>query len=141
MRFRSKNPPARHVIDDDTGIELIEKDWEETAELWVLEGIDHRRYGFTFIFRDPKWIAPDGGHDIEFRVKGLERMYESKRPDGTVVQLLEIYGVQISREEFAKRFSLYAKGDPRKIHDLEDFLTQAILFYLGKTQDKTVTFA
>jgi hypothetical protein len=130
-----------HVIDDDTGIELIEKDWEMRVRWWTREGYDSRIDGVTLVFRDPTWHSPTGGHDIEFTAKGVRRILETKQEDGRVIKMGQMYCMEIPTKDFDERFAAYVGRDKEKLQQLKEYMTEIILFYLGtKVPDRVVKF-
>jgi hypothetical protein len=140
MRFRPVETSIRHIIDDDSRIEFLEKNARERVQRWTEEGWESRTSGVTFIFRDPAWSRPDGTRDVEFTAKGLARIGETKYSDGNTVRFTQLYGIEIRGDEFDNCFRQYTGGDKMKFEHVREFVTQAILTYLGNVPDKTVTF-
>jgi hypothetical protein len=135
MNFRPKTTSHSHLIDDETGIEFLEKDVEVRIGHFTREGWDSRTSGVVFVFRDPRWKG-----SIEFPAMGLGRIGETKWSDGTVTRFDQIYGFSIQAKVFDERFGAYTNGDPAELAKVKRLVTEAIIVYLGKTPDKEVLF-
>jgi len=143
MRFRPLNDKTSmaHLVDEDTGIEFFEKDLAARVKSWTREGVDFRRYGLVFVFRDPRWTGPNGTHDIEFKAVGRERPVERKyENDPKVYRGTQIYGIDIATADFVRSFAPYTGGDRTKTDEIRKYVTAAILSYLGTIPDTEVNF-
>jgi hypothetical protein len=140
MNFKPKEKSLSHLIDEESGIEFLEKNVQERVKRFIREGWDTRATSVTFVVRGATRPGAGGSGDIEFPAKGLTRAAETKYADGNTVRYAQLYGFEIPYKEFLKSFSQYVGSDPNRLEQVKKFVTEAILTYLGNVQDKKVIF-
>jgi hypothetical protein len=128
--------PAREVVDEDTGIEVIEKNWKARVRTWEMSGEDMLPT-ITFIFRDPRCEESDRPTEIEFETKRLWQRYELV---GRFFAAEGWYGLEIDSRQFESRFRRYAGGNAEKLAELRPYITDALLLHLHFRKDRVVRF-
>jgi hypothetical protein len=128
-------------MDDDTGIEVFEKDGDERVKDWTRTGEDSRQWGVTFVFKDPTWKAPSGGHSVEFGAIGVARTTEEiGKLTGRPVRGTIICGFNIPHDEFARSFEAYTQGDDARLEHIRQFVRMALLASLARVPNPVVTY-
>jgi primosomal protein N'' len=139
MRLKATGKGPHHIVDEDSGAELDEKDWEARHRRWVTRGEDLCER-IVFVFRDPAWAGADRRSEIEFAARGLSRERETTHRNGQVFPYAEWYGFAIDARDFERRFRAYAVGDPERLARVRALVEAMVLFYIGRVEDPVVRF-
>jgi hypothetical protein len=139
FQWKDRKTFTHHLVDCDTGIEIIEKGWEYRQKILTMSGEDLDE-SFTFILRDPRYKGPLGQTDIEFTAARLGRTEESTIYMDRVIQIQIWYGFAIDTGDFNARFSHYAGGDEEKLASLREYVRGALLYYLDGVRGPIVHF-
>jgi hypothetical protein len=139
MPFRQKERGHLPLIDPDTGIEFFPKDWK-LRERRYIEASDDDWGAVMFVFRDPRWVGPNGAQEIGFSANGLSRPAEAKMPNGTTVGYVQWYGYEIRGIDFERSFQTYAAQTGKRLSEVREYVTEALLVHLGTVAGAVVRF-